>query len=157
MFMKALVQRVSSASVIVEGKRVSSIGPGLLILLGVMKGDADADMDYIVRKSANLRIFYDDAGKMNLSVLDVKGEAIVVSQFTLAADTRKGNRPSFIDAESPERADAMYQEFMRRLADAGVRNVQGGVFGAHMEVTLTNDGPVTIMLDSRTPASQDTL
>lgn len=136
---------------------MSSIGPGLLILLGVMKGDADADMDYIVRKSANLRIFYDDAGKMNLSVLDVKGEAIVVSQFTLAADTRKGNRPSFIDAESPERADAMYQEFMRRLADAGVRNVQGGVFGAHMEVTLTNDGPVTIMLDSRTPASQDTL
>lgn len=146
--MKALVQRVSSASVTVDRQRVSSIGRGLLILLGVMKGDADADLDYLVRKIANLRIFYDEAGKMNLSVLDVQGEAIVVSQFTLAAETRKGNRPSFTGAEAPERADAMYKEFMCRLSGAGVKNVQGGVFGAHMEVSLANDGPVTIMLDS---------
>lgn len=146
--MKALVQRASSASVTVDGNRIASMGRGLLILLGVMKGDAEADMDYLVRKIANLRIFYDEAGKMNLSVLDVKGEAIVVSQFTLAADTRKGNRPSFTEAETPERANAMYQEFMRRLSGAGVQNVQGGVFGAHMEVSLTNDGPVTVILDS---------
>ena len=145
--MKALVQRVSEASVSVEGKTVSSIKKGFLVLLGVMKGDGKAGMDYILRKVANLRVFYDSRGKMNLSLKDISGEALVVSQFTLAADTRKGNRPSFTDAESPEQAEALYKEFMERLRTEGIK-VQGGVFGADMKVSLVNDGPVTIMLDS---------
>lgn len=145
--MKALVQRVSEGSVRVEGKTISSIGKGFLVLLGVMKGDGRAEMDYIVRKVANLRVFYDNDGKMNLSLKDISGEALVVSQFTLSADTRKGNRPSFTDAESPELAEVMYEEFMGNLRAEGI-NVQGGVFGAHMEVALINDGPVTILLDS---------
>jgi len=145
--MKALVQRVSEASVSVEGKTVSSIRKGFLVLLGVMKGDGKAEMDYLVRKVASLRVFNDGEGKMNLSLNDDSGEALVVSQFTLAADTRKGNRPSFTEAEAPERAEAMYLEFMERLRAEGIK-VQGGVFGADMKVSLVNDGPVTIMLDS---------
>ncbi|HEB02399.1 MAG TPA: D-tyrosyl-tRNA(Tyr) deacylase [Nitrospirae bacterium] len=148
--MRALIQRVSSASVDVGGKRVSGIGRGLLILLGVMKGDTDDDLKYILRKAANLRIFEDDAGRMNLSVLDTKGEALVVSQFTLAADTRKGNRPSFVSAEAPERAESVYEKFMMELAALGIK-VRGGSFGAMMDVSLVNDGPVTILLDSRQP------
>ncbi len=146
--MRALIQRVSSASVDVAGKRVSSIGPGLLVFLGVMKGDTAKDLAYIVRKVSNLRIFEDENGRMNLSVLETGGEVLVVSQFTLAAETRKGNRPSFTSAEEPEKAEAAYEEFMRHLADFGVR-VCGGSFGAMMNVALVNDGPVTIMLDSR--------
>ncbi len=148
--MRALIQRVSSASVGVGGERVSSIGPGLLVFLGVMKGDTDEDLAYIARKVKNLRIFEDDNGRMNLSVLDTGGEALVVSQFTLAAETRKGNRPSFTSAEEPGKAEAGYEEFMRHLSDLGVR-VCGGSFGAMMDVSLVNDGPVTIMLDSRDP------
>ena len=145
--MKALVQRVSSARVSVDGQVVSRIGPGLLVLLGVMKGDEEADLHYLVRKLAALRVFYDGAGKMNLSVRDVGGSAIVVSQFTLAAETRKGNRPSFIAAEEPAAARAMYERFMSALLAEGVPT-EGGAFGEHMEVELVNDGPVTIMIDS---------
>ncbi len=148
--MRALIQRVSSASVDVGGKRVSAIGPGLLVLLGVMKGDTLKELEYIARKVSNLRIFEDESGRMNLSVLDTGGEALVVSQFTLAAETRKGNRPSFTNAEEPERAEEAYESFMRHLADLGVR-VSGGSFGAMMDVALLNDGPVTLMLDSRQP------
>lgn len=146
--MKALIQRVNSASVMVGAKKVSSIERGFLLLLGVMKGDSEDDIRYLVRKSANLRVFYDKAGKMNLSLKDINGEVLVVSQFTLAAETGKGNRPSFTNAESPGRAEAMYEEFMHLLRAEGLK-VQGGVFAADMKVSLTNDGPVTIMIDSR--------
>jgi D-tyrosyl-tRNA(Tyr) deacylase len=146
--MKALVQRVSGAGVEVEGRAVSSVGRGLLVFLGVVKGDASGDIEYLARKVSNLRIFEDAEGKMNLSLKDIGGEALVVSQFTLAADTRKGNRPSFVDAEEPERAEAMYREFMEEMKKAGVR-VSSGEFAAHMDVRLINDGPVTIMIDSR--------
>ena len=148
--MRALIQRVSSATVDVGDERVSAIGTGLLIFLGVIKGDTDEDMQYLVRKVSNLRIFEDDNGKMNLSLIDAGGEALVVSQFTLASDTRKGNRPSFVSAEAPERAEAVYEEFMGELAALGI-NVRGGSFGAMMDVSLVNDGPVTILLDSRQP------
>lgn len=147
--MKALIQRVSSASVAVDGKVISSIDHGLLILLGVMRGDTDADLDYLIRKVEGLRIFYDAEGKMNLSIKDVGGSALVVSQFTLAAQTRKGNRPSFVEAEEPVRAKTMYEMFMRRLTACGI-GTHGGEFGAHMQVSLVNDGPVTILLDSKT-------
>lgn len=120
----------------------------MLVLLGVMHGDTHEDMAYLLRKLPSLRIFEDEAGKMNLSLLDIKGEALVVSQFTLAADTKKGNRPSFAQAERPERARAMYEEFVEGLRSAGVP-VQTGVFAAMMDVSLVNDGPVTIMVDSR--------
>ncbi len=132
-----------------EGDRVTSIGRGFLVLLGVVKGDTDKDMDYLVRKVANLRVFKDSEGKMNLSLKDTGGAALVVSQFTLAADTRKGNRPSFVDAEDPAIAEKTYEEFMEKLRTEGIADVQGGRFGAHMEVFLINDGPVTIMLESR--------
>ena len=129
-------------------ERVSGIGPGLLILLGVMKGDNDDDLRYLVRKVSNLRIFEDKYGRMDLSILDTEGEALVVSQFTLAAETRKGNRPSFAGAEEPQRAEAVYENFMMGLSSLGV-SVSGGRFGEMMDVRLVNDGPVTIMLDSR--------
>lgn len=146
--MKALIQRVTRAGVRVDKRTISSIGPGLLILLGVMKDDTDDDLSYLVRKIEGLRIFNDAEGKMNLSIKDVAGEALVVSQFTLAAQTRKGNRPSFIAAEEPRRAREVYEDFMGRIGACGIR-VSGGEFAAHMEVELINDGPVTIMLDSR--------
>lgn len=145
--MKALVQRVSEASVEAGGETVSSIGRGLLVFLGVGKGDTDRDLAHLARKVANLRIFEDAGGKMNLSVKDAGGEALVVSQFTLLADTGRGNRPSFEPAEEPGRAEQMYEEFIGKLAGEGVR-VRRGRFAAHMEVRLVNDGPVTIMLDS---------
>ncbi len=147
-FMKALLQRVSSAQVAVAGETISGIGKGLLVFLCAVRGDTEKDLDYMVRKVPALRIFEDEQGKMNLSVVDVKGEVLVVSQFTLAATTRKGNRPSFENAETPERARAMYDAFVQRLRDTGI-TVRTGVFAAMMDVSLVNDGPVTILIDSR--------
>ena len=144
--MRALLQRVSKASVTVEGQTISSIEKGLLILLGVGHGDGVEQANYLAEKTANLRVFEDDQGKTNLSILDVKGEAIVVSQFTLYADTRKGRRPSFIDAALPEVAEPLVRRFVELLRGHGVPT-QSGRFGAHMEVEIHNDGPVTIWLE----------
>jgi len=144
--MRALLQRVSKASVKVEGQTISSIEKGLLILLGVGHGDGEEQANYLAEKIANLRVFEDDQGKTNLSSLDVKGEAIVVSQFTLYADTRKGRRPSFIDAALPEVAGPLVDRFVELLREHGVPT-QTGRFGAHMEVEIHNDGPVTIWLE----------
>ena len=145
--MKALVQRVSEASVRVDDRLIGAIGPGLLVLLGVEAGDGIGEADLLARKIAALRIFEDDAGKMNRSVREAGGGALVVSQFTLSADLRKGNRPSFIRAAAPEVAEALYGDFCARLEAEGVP-VESGRFGAHMAVGLINDGPVTIWLDT---------
>lgn len=144
---RAVIQRVKRCSVSIEGEEVSSIGEGLLILLGVASGDTERELEWMAEKVKNLRIFPDPEGRMNLSVLDISGEVMVVSQFTLLADCRKGRRPSFVDAEDPGRAEQMYERFMARLAGAGVR-MAGGVFGAMMDVSLVNSGPVTIVLDT---------
>ena len=145
--MRAVIQRVKSASVTVEGEVVSEIRVGLLVFLGVAQEDTPADVDYMASKIANLRIFEDDEGRMNLSILDVGGEALVVSQFTLYGDCRKGRRPSFIHAARPEKADPLYQAFMDEISRLGVP-VKAGIFQAMMDVELINDGPVTMMLDS---------
>jgi len=144
--MRAILQRVSKASVTVEGQVISSIGPGLLILLGVGHGDGEEQAAFLADKIANLRVFEDEAGKTNLSVLDVKGEAIVVSQFTLYADTRKGRRPSFTDAALPDVAAPLVERFVELLRAQGVPT-QTGQFGAHMQVEIHNNGPVTIWLE----------
>ena len=144
--MRAVIQRVSKASVTVEGQTISSIGKGLLILLGVGHGDTEEQTVFLAEKVANLRIFEDEHGKTNLSILDVKGEAIVVSQFTLYADTRKGRRPSFIDAALPEAAEPLVNRFVELLRGHNVPT-QTGKFGAHMQVEIYNDGPVTIWLE----------
>ena len=146
--MKALLQRVSEASVTVDGQVIAAIGPGLLVLLCAVEGDGEDQADGLARKVGKLRIFADEAGKMNRSVLDVGGEALVVSQFTLSADTRKGNRPSFIGAAAPPLAKALYQRFCARLGQEGVP-VSTGEFAAQMAVALVNDGPVTIWLDTQ--------
>ena len=145
--MRAVIQRVKSASVTVEGSVVSEIRKGLLVFLGVAQEDTPADVNYMASKIANLRIFEDDEGRMNLSILDVGGEALVVSQFTLYGDCRKGRRPSFIHAARPEKADPLYQAFMDEISRLGVP-VKAGIFQAMMDVELINDGPVTMMLDS---------
>jgi D-tyrosyl-tRNA(Tyr) deacylase len=146
--MKALIQRVSSAHVEIAGTTVGGIGKGLLVFLCAVKGDTEQDLEYIARKVSSLRIFEDEQGKMNRSVMEINGEVLVVSQFTLAASTRKGNRPSFDNAEAPEQAKRMYELFIKRLRDIGVP-VSTGTFAAMMQVSLVNDGPVTISLDSR--------
>jgi len=146
--MRAVVQRVSQASVSVEGKVVSQIGNGFLVLCGVFGYDEDADAQWMAKRIANLRVFPDKDGKMNLSPLDVKAEILLVSQFTLCADIRKGNRPSFIEAMEPAKAEAMLATLTRAIESYGL-TVKGGVFGAKMQVSLVNDGPVTILLDSR--------
>ena len=140
--MRALVQRVSSASVTVDGEEVSRIGRGLLVLLGVGRGDGEEAADRIARKLRALRIFEDDAGKMNLSVEDVGGEILCVSQFTLYGDARKGNRPSYVDAAPPDEAESLYERVRAGLG------AQGGRFGAHMQVELVNDGPVTLIVEA---------
>jgi len=145
--LKAVVQRVTHGSVSVDGKVIASIGRGYVILLGVQAGDDRAKAEALAKKIANLRIFNDKNKKMNLSILDVNGEAIVVSQFTLLADTRKGNRPSFINAATPDIASPLVDYFIELLRNYGV-NTQSGKFGAVMQVEIHNDGPVTILLDA---------
>jgi D-tyrosyl-tRNA(Tyr) deacylase len=146
--MRSVVQRVLSASVTVEGRVVREVGPGLLVLLGVGTADTETDLDWMVKKVSQLRIFEDEQGKMNRSVLDGSRQLIAVSQFTLYGDPRKGNRPSFIEACEPVLAKRLYDEFCNRLRSLGL-TVGTGIFGADMKVALVNDGPVTLWLDSR--------
>jgi D-aminoacyl-tRNA deacylase len=147
---RALLQRVREASVVVEGRQVGAIGPGLLVLLGVGKGDTEDDVAFMADKISLLRIFEDDAGKMNRSLLDTSRALLAVSQFTLYADTRKGRRPSFTDAMPPDEARRLYGEFCRQCRELGL-SVAEGIFAADMKVHLVNDGPVTLWLDSRLP------
>jgi D-tyrosyl-tRNA(Tyr) deacylase len=144
---KAVIQRVSQASVTVDARQIAAVGPGLVVLLCVEHGDADREVDFVARKVASLRIFEDDAGKMNRSVIDVGGEALVISQFTLAADLSRGNRPGFTGAADPSLAVPLYERFCARVAEHGVP-VRTGSFGAVMDVALVNHGPVTIWMDT---------
>jgi len=146
--LRAVIQRVKRASVRVDNKMVSEINRGLLVFLGVAEDDTDQDIEYMANKTANLRILEDEAGKMNLSLLDVGGEALVVSQFTLYGDCRRGRRPSFTQAARPEKADKFYQAFIEALSKLGI-DIKAGIFQAYMDVELVNDGPVTILLDSK--------
>ncbi len=148
--MKAIIQRVKNASVTVDENTVGSISDGLLVLLGVHNTDGADTATLLASKTANLRVFCDENDKMNRSVLDIDGEILVISNFTLCADTKKGNRPSFIEAMSPTRADELYNLFCDELKGLGVKRVEKGVFGADMKVSLLNDGPVTIILDTDT-------
>ena len=146
--MKALVQRVTGASVSVGGEVVGSIGRGLVVLVGVAGGDSDKDIQYLAQKMVNLRIFADEANKFNLSALDIKGELLLVSQFTLLADTRKGRRPSFTGAAPPPQAEELFRQLVEQVKASGLR-VATGRFQQYMQLEIHNDGPVTIMLDSR--------
>ena len=146
--MKAVIQRVTSADVKVDGKTVGSIGKGFLVLLGVMEGDTEKEAALMASKIAKLRVFEDADEKMNLSVTDVDGEILSVSQFTLCADVKKGNRPSFTPSAKPDSAKALYESFNGFLLSEGVKNVETGIFGADMKVSLLNDGPVTIIFDT---------
>lgn len=146
--MRAVLQRVSQASVTVEGQTVGQIGPGWLVLLGVAEGDTDADADRLTDKVIGLRAFEDSDGKMNLDVSEIGGSVLVVSQFTLLADCRKGRRPSFTSAADPSEANRLYDRFANAISARGVP-VSQGIFRAQMQVSLTNDGPVTLLLDSR--------
>ena len=145
--MKIVLQRVKNASVSVENALISEIGPGLLLLVGIAKGDTEAEADWLAEKVAGLRVFADEEGKMNLNVREAGGAILAISQFTLLADTRKGKRPSFINAASPEEAKTLFDYFCEKLREAGVAPVETGSFGAMMDVELVNDGPVTIMLE----------
>ncbi len=145
--MRALLQRISRASVTVDGAVIGQSGPGLMILVCAMQGDGDLEADQLAKKIAKLRIFKDDAGKMNRSILDIEGSALVISQFTLAADTSRGNRPGFSGAAAAAEGERLYEEFVRKLSAQGVP-VETGAFGADMAVELVNDGPVTIWMES---------
>ena len=147
--MKVVIQRVSEARVKVSDKIISEIKLGFLILLGVEKSDSKEDINWLVNKISNLRVFSDNELKMNLSIKDIKGEIIVVSQFTLHAKTKKGNRPSYIKAANPKQAEPLYEEFISLLKNESKVSVQSGVFGANMQVDIVNDGPVTIIIDSK--------
>lgn len=149
--MRTVIQRVTSANVAIDGERVAEIGGGMLILLGVTPEDTTADADWLVGKISRLRIFDDADGVMNLSLLDTQGEALVVSQFTLMASYRKGNRPSYIHAAPPAVAIPLYEYFVAQLQQTLGRDIPTGRFGADMKVSLTNDGPVTIVMDSKNP------
>ncbi len=146
--MKAVVQRVIEASVSVDGKIVGSCNQGYMILLGAAEGDILEDVDILARKVANLRVFCDENDKMNKSILDIDGEVLAISQFTLCADVKKGNRPSFIKAMEPIKAEEYYHLFCDKLKENGVKRVEKGIFGADMKVSLINDGPVTIIYDT---------
>jgi len=149
--MRAVLQRVTSSRVEVNGEPVGEIGTGLLVLLGVARDDEPEDADYLSDKIVNLRIFADEEGKMNRSLVEIGGAMLAVSQFTLYGDTKKGRRPSFVEAAPPEKANSLYQYFVGRVRTLGVK-VETGVFQAMMKVTLTNDGPVTILIDSKKPS-----
>jgi D-tyrosyl-tRNA(Tyr) deacylase len=145
--LKIVLQRVKNASVSVAGEQISEIGSGLLLLVGIARGDGEAKVDWLAEKVTGLRVFADAEGRMNLDVRESGGEILAVSQFTLLANTRKGKRPSFVDAAPPEEAERLFDYFCRQLREAGVASVETGSFGAMMEVTLVNDGPVTIVLE----------
>ncbi len=146
--MRAVIQRVTSSSVTVDNKQISSIGPGLMVLLGVTHSDEPSDAEYLADKVVNLRIFEDQDGKMNKSLLDVGGEILVVSQFTLYGDCKKGRRPSFIEAASPDKAENLYEYFTEEIMKKGI-TIQSGQFRATMKVELVNDGPVTLIIESK--------
>lgn len=147
--MRLVIQRVSSASVKVEGSMVSEMGPGLLILAGIEEADTGEDIEWLVKKTCQLRIFNDEGGVMNLSVQDIGGQIILVSQFTLHASTKKGNRPSYIRAARPETAIPLYEQLVESFEAMLEKPIGTGIFGAHMEIALVNDGPVTILLDTK--------
>lgn len=146
--MKAVIQRVLNSSVSVDGEVVGSCEKGYMILVGVQQGDTEKHADLLAKKTANLRVFKDENDKMNLSILDIDGEVLAISQFTLCADCKKGNRPSFAQSESPERANELYEYYCQKLREYGVKKVDKGIFGANMKVSLVNDGPVTICFDT---------
>jgi D-tyrosyl-tRNA(Tyr) deacylase len=148
--MKAVIQRVSQASVSINQKTTAKIGPGFLVLLGVGENDTEKDVDYLVKKIANLRIMPDQKDKMNLSLKDTNGEILIISQFTLYADTKKGNRPSFIQAAEPQKAEKLYRLFIQKTKQEGI-NVKSGRFAAMMDISLVNSGPVTIIISSKNP------
>ena len=147
--MKAVIQRVSEASVKVDGEIVGKIGNGLLLLIGIDEEDEQTDADWLIQKILNLRIFGDEEGKINLSVLNISGEILCISQFTLIADYKKGNRPSFIKAAKPDKAIPLFDYFKTEIAKSNLKT-ESGIFGADMKVSLMNDGPVTIVMDSKT-------
>jgi D-tyrosyl-tRNA(Tyr) deacylase len=149
--MKVVIQRVSESRVQVDGKTVGEIGKGLMLLVGIDENDEKPDADWLVQKIINLRIFGDEDGKLNLSVQDIRGEILCISQFTLIADYKKGNRPSFIKAARPEKAIPLFEYFKEEIAKSGLK-IQSGIFGADMKVSLVNNGPVTIVMDSITKA-----
>ncbi|MBO5210953.1 MAG: D-tyrosyl-tRNA(Tyr) deacylase [Clostridia bacterium] len=146
--MKAVIQRVSSAFVTVDGNVVGSCNEGYMILFGAAEGDTLEDIEILARKTANLRVFCDENDKMNKSILDINGEVLCISQFTLCADVKKGNRPSFISAMAPDMASEYYDIFCEKLKENGIKRVEKGIFGADMKVSLVNDGPVTILFDT---------
>ena len=145
--MRLVVQRVGNANVTVDGRVIGEINKGFLVLLGVTHEDDEKAVDFLVNKLCNLRVFTDDEDKMNLSIKDIEGELLIVSQFTLYADTQKGNRPSFVNAAKPEKANELYEYFIEKCKEQGIKKVEHGEFGAHMKVSLINDGPVTIILE----------